>query len=318
MKISIVTINYNNVEGLKRTLASVAEQTCRDIEHVIVDGGSSDGSVDIIKEYADKVKSEELRGKSVVWVSEKDNGIYNAMNKGIEIALGRRVVNSFNRSELVEDKNKGLRKATGSYIQILNSGDILTAPDVTEKMIAALNDEMSRDKSLNDGVPILYGNMIKDFGNGKIIRDTCGERMYTPESFLYFYNGTLNHDCAYIRRDLFDKYGLYNEEMKICSDWEWYVRAIVIGEEKPIYTNIDVTIFDMNGISESGGKNKELIKKERREYLEKILPASVLHDYDIFSFPILQYQRLKKYHLWGLVFFMERVLFKLEKWHILR
>ena len=141
--------------------------------------------------------------------------------------------------------------------------------------------------------------------------------MYTPESFLYFYNGTLNHDCAYIRRDLFDKYGLYNEEMKICSDWEWYVKAIALGGEKAVYTNIDVTIFDMNGVSESHGKNAELIKKERREYLEKILPATVLHDYDAFAFPILQYQRLKKYHLWGLVYFMERVLFKLEKWHIL-
>ena len=106
--------------------------------------------------------------------------------------------------------------------------------------------------------------------------------------------------------------------MKICSDWEWYVRAIALGGENPVYTNIDVTIFDMNGVSESGGKNAELIKKERREYLESILPTSVLRDYDRFAFPVLQYQRLKKYHLWGIVYFMERVLFKLEKWGVLR
>jgi len=283
MKISIVTINYNNVEGLKKTLASVAEQSYRDIEHIIIDGGSTDGSVEAIKEYANKVESQESRVESVLWVSEKDNGVYHAMNKGI-------------------------KRTTGDYIQILNSGDILAAPDVTERMVAALP----------EGTAILYGNMMKDFGNGKIVRDTCGERMYTPESFLYFYIGTLNHDCAYLRRDLFDKYGLYNEDMKICSDWEWYVKAIALGGEKADYTNIDVTIFDMNGISESGGKNKELIQRERREYLEKILPATVLHDYDQFSFPVLQYQRLKKYHLWGLVYFMERVLFKLEKWRVLR
>ena len=161
--------------------------------------------------------------------------------------------------------------------------------------------------------------MLKSYDGKTIInRDTCGGDMYTPESFLYFYKGTLNHDCAYIRRDLFEKYGLYNEQMKICSDWEWYVRAIVLGGEKPVYTNIDVTIFDMNGVSESYGKNAELIKRERREYLESILPLAVLHDYDAFSFPVLQYQRLKKHHLWGLVYFMERVLFKLEKWHVLR
>lgn len=307
MKLSIVTINFNNAEGLRRTLASVAAQTYRDIEHIIIDGGSTDGSVEVIKEYVSSIPNGDPFIKhTIIWVSEKDRGIYNAMNKGIEIALGRRVVNSFNRSERSEDKNK----VVPDYVEILNSGDVLAAPDVTERMV--------KDLEKNEYPSILYGNMMKDYGNGKIVRDTCGERMYTPESFLYFYNGTLNHDCAYIRRDLFDKYGLYNEEMKICSDWEWYVKAIALGGEKAVYTNIDVTIFDMNGISESGGKNKELIKKERREYMEKILPVTILHDYDAFSFPIQQYQRLKKYHLWGIVYFMERVLFKLNKWGILK
>lgn len=285
MKLSIVTINYNNAEGLRKTLASVASQTYRDIEHIIIDAASTDGSVDVIREYvSSNPNSDPFFKHTINWVSEKDNGIYNGMNKG-------------------------LRKATGAYIEILNSGDVLVAPDVTERMV--------KDLEKNEYPSILYGNMMKDYGNGKIVRDTCGERMYTPESFLYFYNGTLNHDCAYIRRDLFDKYGLYNEEMKICSDWEWYVRAIVLGEEKPVYTDIDVTIFDMNGVSESRGKNAELIKRERREYLESILPPTILRDYDQFAFPILQYQRLKKYHLWGLVYFIERVLFKLEKWHII-
>ena len=295
MKLSIVTINYNNAEGLRHTLASVAVQTYRDIEHIIVDGGSSDKSVDVIRRYVQKVKSQEPRAKSVIWSSEPDKGIYNAINKGI-------------------------KKATGDYIQILNSGDILASDDVTARMVAALESysRESRVESQEKGVAIFYGNMLKSYDWKTIIRDTCGNGMYTPESFLYFYIGTLNHDCAYIRRDLFDKYGLYNEEMEICSDWEWYVKAIVLGGEKPVYTNIDVTIFDMNGISESGGKNKELIKKERREYLEKILPPAVLHDYDKFSFPILQYQRLKKHHLWGLVYFIERVLFKLEKWGVLK
>ena len=326
MKLSIVTINYNNAEGLRKTLASVAAQTYCDIEHIIVDGGSTDGSVDVIKEYEETIHHTPYT-IHLLWVSEPDKGIYNAMNKGIEIALGRRVVNSFNRSELVEDKFNEVdrpkqseveNKVLPNYIQILNSGDVLAAPDVTERMMNAL-DTIHHTPYTENGYPaILYGNMMKDYGNGKIVRDTCGERMYTPESFLYFYIGTLNHDCAYIRRDLFDKYGLYNEEMKICSDWEWYVKAIALGGENPIYTNIDVTIFDMNGVSESGGKNKELIKKERREYLEKILPVTILHDYDAFSFPIQQYQRLKKYHLWGIVYFMERVLFKLNKWGILK
>ena len=287
MKLSIITINYNNAEGLRKTLASVAVQTYSDIEHIIIDGGSSDGSVDAIKEYvAANPKKDPFLKHTIKWVSEKDSGIYNAMNKGI-------------------------RKASGSYVEILNSGDVLAAPDVTERMV--------REVEKEEYPAILYGNMLKSYDGKKIInRDTCGNGMYTPESFLYFYKGTLNHDCAYIRRDLFEKYGLYNEEMKICSDWEWYVRAIVLGGEKPVYTNIDVTIFDMNGVSESYGKNADIIKRERREYLEKILPPSVLRDYDMYAFPITQYQRLKKHHLWGLVYLLERVLFKLEKWRILR
>ena len=320
MKLSIITINYNNAEGLRKTLASVAAQTYRDIEHIIVDGGSTDGSVDVIKEYVRNVER-----MNVVWSSEPDKGIYNAMNKGIEIALGRRIVNSFNRSELVnEDHTSNITHHTSQeslcdYVQILNSGDLLAAPDVTERMVLRLNELTNECMNESDGVAILYGNMLKSYDGKTIIsRDTCGGDMYTPESFLYFYKGTLNHDCAYIRQDLFEKYGLYNEQMKICSDWEWYVRAIVLGGEKPVYTNIDVTIFDMNGVSESNGKNADIIKRERREYLESILPPAVLHDYDAFSFPILQYQRLKKHHLWGIVYLLERILFKLEKWHVLR
>ena len=291
MKISLITINFNNVEGLRKTLASVAEQTYHNIEHIIVDGGSTDDSVEVIREYAEKpTPNPSLQGREIIWLSEPDNGIYNAINKGI-------------------------CKASGDYIQILNSGDILAAPDVTAKMVKELESE--RVRGLED-VSILYGNMLKDYGDGKMMRDTCGNEMYSPESFLYFYKGTLNHDCAYIRRDLFDKYGLYDEDMKICSDWAWYVKAIALGGEKAVYTNIDVTIFDMNGVSESNGKNADLIKIERREYLEKILPASVLRDYDQFAFPVLQYQRLNKYHLWGFVWLLERVLFKIEKWRILR
>ena len=289
MKLSIVTINYNNAEGLRKTMESVLAQTYTEIEYIIVDGASTDGSVDVIRELATR--------PTIKWVSEKDTGIYNAMNKGI-------------------------RMATGDYIEILNSGDILAADDVTERMFQAMasySEQCERstgeaELQQSDLPTILYGNMIKEYPDGRRVKDTCGGGDYTPESFYYFYRGTLNHDCAYIRRDLFEKYGLYNEDMKICSDWEWYVRAIVLGGEKTVYTNIDVTVFDMTGISESNGKNRDIIVKERREYLESILPAAVLRDYDMYSLPIEQYRRLKKHHLWGIIYFVERVLFKFEKW----
>ena len=354
MKLSIITINYNNAEGLRKTLASVAAQTYPNIEHVIVDGGSTDGSVEVIEAYAsgvariasgcvpqggegscaavegqdstpangaqplatqDTTSPKATPPHKVTWISEPDKGIYNAMNKGIEIALGRRIVNALNRSELVEDKNKGIRMATGEYIEILNSGDILAADDVTERMMAALasySEQCERstgeaELQQSDLPTILYGNMIKVNAQGKVV----GKSGYTEYSLRQFYSSTLNHDCAYIRRDLFEEYGLYDEQLKIVSDWKWYLQAIGLGRVKPEYVDIDVTIFDDGGISET-----QLDKRyaERRQVLEELLPPAVLWDYDTHAFEMEQMKRLRRWKLYGLVYFMERVCFKFEKW----
>ena len=129
---------------------------------------------------------------------------------------------------------------------------------------------------------------------------------------LGMYNGTLNHDPVYIRRELFEKYGYYDEQLKIVSDWKWYLQAIVLGNEKPQYVDTNVTLFDMTGISET---NLDLCKKERKDVLEQMFPQSVLVDYENYSFPISQIKRLKR-HPWAyrLMYFLERCLFKMEKW----
>ena len=99
------------------------------------------------------------------------------------------------------------------------------------------------------------------------------------------------------------------------SDWKWFLQAIGLGKVKPVYVDIDVTIFDASGVSET---NLELRNKERRQVLEEVLPPAILADYDKYAFPMEQYNRLKKYHLWPIAYFMERVLFKLNNWKILR
>lgn len=101
-KISIITINYNNVEGLSRTFESIFSQTFKDFEYLVVDGGSNDGSKELIKKHQDQID---------YWVSEPDKGIYNAMNKGIKVA-------------------------TGEYLFFLNSGDVFLKSDSLE--IAAI------------------------------------------------------------------------------------------------------------------------------------------------------------------------------------
>lgn len=275
MILSIITINRNNATGLEKTMRSVAAQIGRDFEYVVIDGASTDGSVEVIRSF------ETSLGERLKWISEPDKGIYNAMNKGIG-------------------------KASGDYLQFLNSGDSMVSDDVTIRMTDSLK---------GNGYPsILYGNMLKDMPDGRVLRDRCfaGQDI----SFLGFYTGTLNHSPAYIKRSLFEKYGMYDETLKIVSDWKWYLQAIILGEEKPAYADIDVTLFDMNGISET---NKELDKAERKQVLSALIPASILADYSQWAFPIEQMKRLKR-HPWAykIVWFLERCLFKLEKCSIKR
>jgi len=269
MRLSIVTINRNNAAGLEKTMRSVAAQTYKEFEYIVVDGASTDDSVDVIRKL-------EPGFAHLKWVSEPDSGIYNAMNKGI-------------------------RMASGDYIQILNSADCLAAPDVTERMFFAL--EKTCDPS------ILYGNMVKCFPDGRLLVDKsfAGQEI----TMLGMYAGTLNHDPAYIRRDLFEKYGYYDESLKIVSDWKWYVQALIFGNEKPKYVDLDVTLFDMTGISEV---NMDLRYAEKRQELERLLPQSILSDYVNWCLPIEQFRRLKR-HPWAykLVWFLERILSKLEK-----
>ena len=305
MRLSIVTINYNNAEGLRKTLASVASQTYRDIEHIIIDAASTDGSVDIIKEYASLASLHH----SIIWSSEPDHGIYDGMNKGIEIALAKRAVDEKHTSYIIHNTSK---ESLCDYIQILNSGDILAADDVTERMFAALDKHQTSNIKHQTSVEILYGNMIKQWPNGKRLHDKGGSGHL---SMLSFYFGTLNHDSAYIRRDLFERFGLYDENLKIVSDWKWYLQAIPLGGVTPVCVDIDVTVFDMTGVSES---NTAYWKVERRPILEELVPPMILADYDKYGEDMRMVDRLRRHHMYGLVRFMERVLFKLEKWRILR
>ena len=270
MILSIITINRNNADGLEKTIRSVLSQNWLQFEYLVVDGASTDGSLNVIRRYEDSF------GGRLTWISEPDKGIYNAMNKGIGLA-------------------------SGDYVQFLNSGDCLVSDDVNEKMCKVLEEK---------GMPsILYGNMLKCLPDGKVMRDRCfaGEDI----TLLGLYTGTLNHSPAYIRKSLFGKYGFYDEENRIVSDWEWYLRAIILGNEKPAYADIDVSLFDMNGISET---NKALDHAEREQVLKKLIPPSILSDYNEWAFPISQMKRLKR-HPWAyrFVWLLERSLFKMEK-----
>lgn len=284
MKLSIITINYNNAEGLRKTLASVASQTFRDFEHIIVDGGSTDGSVEVIREYADnetirlqgyKATRQEKNGKAddtlpnrpiasspnrheICWISERDKGIYNAMNKGIEIALGRRVVNAFNRSELVEDKNKGIKMANGEYLLFLNSGDYLVDVDTLKNVFEDAND-----------VDIIYGDRINVYEDG-----SQKNVNYFPDKITgsFMYHSMISHQASFIKSDLFVKYGLYREDLKYASDWEFFLKTFLLYNCTYQHIHQYVVYFDCLGISSIAENNKEMWEERERVFAET-LPA---------------------------------------------
>ena len=271
MTISIVTINWNNNAGLQRTLASLASQTYTDFEYIVVDGASTDGSVDTIKQYDHDPR--------IRWVSEPDKGIYNAMNKGI-------------------------RMATGEYVAMVNSGDWLISPSVLESLAAELR--------RHDNPPILYGTTTNIWPDGKTQRNPPKETRYTMFSF---YRSTLDHVGTLIRRSLFERYGYYDETKRIVSDWSWFLKVVVFGDVQPVHVDIDTVYFDMTGISESDGKNRAAILKERRSVLKESLPPLVLADYDRYADDIVFMRRLHRHKAaYGLVRLIERILFKIEKW----
>ena len=156
MKYSIITVNYNNKEGLRQTIESVINQIYRDYEFIVIDGGSTDGSADVLKEYDDQI---------TYWVSEKDNGIYNAMNKGIA-------------------------KATGDYLNFMNSGDCFYASDVLKNVANYQSD-----------ADFIVG---KDYHYSE--RKQRGHASIQPPrtTMMHFFMGTLDHQSSFIKRELFE------------------------------------------------------------------------------------------------------------------
>lgn len=259
MKVSILTVNYNNAEGLRRTLESVAAQTYQEFEHVIIDGGSSDESVGIIRNYEKSLKSnDKYKMTNVQWISEPDNGIYDAMNKGVEIASGVRLVNALNRSELVEDKNKELPE----YLLFLNGGDTLAS-----------------EKALEEIAPYLDGD---DFIVGRVFFSIKGNRVSVSPllsekdmSMYYMYLHGINHQSAFIKSELLVDMP-YDTTVKMNADWLFFVQQIVMRNATVKFVDKYIADFDRTGLS----SNTQAVVEERKEVLKKILPARMCRDYD--------------------------------------
>jgi glycosyltransferase involved in cell wall biosynthesis len=228
ISLSIVTINYNNSIGLQKTIESVINQRFRDFEFIIIDGGSSDNSSNLIKSYSDNF---------AFWSIEPDNGIYHAMNKGI-------------------------LKAKGDYCFFLNSGDYFVDEKVLERIF--------KSKFKED---IVFGNLLVCL-NGGIVGKCKGKETL---SFVDVYSSMVKHQASFIKRKLFESFGLYNEKLRILSDWEFFIKTIGLGNVSYRYLDIDIAYFDNDGISNN---SKDLVIAERETIIEKYIPAMMFPDYE--------------------------------------
>lgn len=200
MKLSIITINYNNKKGLQETIDSVISQTFKDFEWIIIDGGSTDGSKELIENNQSHVTH---------WCSESDNGVYNAMNKGI-------------------------KKATGDYCLFLNSGDRLHDENVIGKIVKEFG-----DTDFITGVEWWVDNSYK-YIKTMIPPYVIGK--------YYMMTSSLSHQCTFIKTDLLKKRP-YDESLVITADWEEMFYEIVMNNKTHKTVNIIITDFLIGGIS---------------------------------------------------------------------
>ena len=250
VKVSVITINYNDVKGLNKTIDSIISQRFTNYEYIIIDGGSTDGSVELIRQNLDKIS---------YWVSESDRGIYHAMNKGI-------------------------LRASGEYCYFLNSGDSLVNKKVLAKVFETDTDS-----------DIIFGNLIVCDKNGNEIAKRFGKNKIT---FLDIYSNNLKHQASFIKRSLFDIYDLYNEDLKIIADWEFFIKSLGLGSATTKYINVDIAYFNNNGISNNAGT---IYLNERKKILEELLPLRIREDYLNFSV-ISSYIRINNYKFSRLIF----------------
>lgn len=221
MKVSIITVAYNAEKTIEDSIKSILNQSYADIEYIIVDGCSKDNTTDIIKKYEPKFEGR------IKWISEKDKGIYDAMNKGI-------------------------RMATGDIIGILNSDDFLTSNDI----IYTINNNFE-----------LY-NPDAIYGDVHFVNDIDLNKTTRYYSSKIFKRGLMRlgfmpaHPSFYMRRECFDKFGLYKTNYKIAADFEFLLRTIYIGKIRTRYIAKDFVTMRTGGASTSGIRSHKLIMKE--------------------------------------------------------
>ena len=221
MKISIITVCWNSEKYLKTAIKSVLNQTHEDIEYIIIDGSSTDGTLDIIKHY------EPLFKGRMRWVSEKDNGIYDAMNKGINMA-------------------------SGDVVGLLNSDDFY---------ISNTSLDMISNIFIKENVDSVYADLyyVKELETDKIVRS-----WKTGKKRPFSQGWHPAHPSFFVKKEIYNKYGNFNLTYKIAADFEIMLRFLEKYSISTYYIEEYIVKMRLGGESNKSIKN---IKKGKNEIM---------------------------------------------------
>lgn len=222
MKVSIITIAYNSAETIEDTITSVVNQNYDNIEYIIVDGGSEDGTIEIIKKYQDKIAR---------FVSEPDKGIYDAMNKGVKMA-------------------------TGELVGILNSDDIYANSQVISDIVSTIGNQDS-----------VYADLVyvQRDDTDKVTRKWISG---TYEDGQFLKGWMPPHPTFFLKKTVYDQYGIYNLELRSAADYELMLRMLHKHKITTSYLNKTITKMRVGGQSNVTLANRLKANKEDRKAWE--------------------------------------------------
>lgn len=257
MRITVVTATWNSASTIRSTMESVLAQTHGDVEHIVIDGASSDETAEIVRSYAQRYEG---AGKLLRVVSERDRGIYDAMNKG-------------------------LRLATGDVVGLLNSDDFFTSPDVLACVAKAFADagaDMGADAGADtasdateqpDALQAVYGDIhYVDPGDlSRMVRYYSSRRFRRWKMRLGYMPA---HPSFYCLRDVYTRLGLYDISFPVAADFELLLRFIYVGRLRTRYLPLDFVTMRTGGASTSGMASHRRILADHLRAYRKNLPSS--------------------------------------------
>ena len=243
MKVTLITACYNSAGTIRTAMESVLSQKGVDVEYIVVDGGSKDGTVDIIKEYADKTLNSQLLTPNFTfrWLSESDQGMYDAINKGIKMA-------------------------TGDVVGILNADDMFESENALAHVVEEFRSGGVESGGVGERVDCVYADI-------RFVKDDLQttSRYYSAKHWkpwMLQWGKMPPHPSVYIRRELFGQYGLYKLGYDIASDYELLIRYLRMAKLNTRYLNECLVKMRMGGKSTRGWRsnlklNQEIVRGNR-------------------------------------------------------